>query len=103
MLSQEDSRRLAQLERQLRRDDPDFCARMTAGKPARRRSVLTLVFVAVAVWTAALIFGVLGWWIPGAITAVCATTLVVVLALRLRHPAGIRRRPLNGGPFPPAW
>ncbi|MET0493670.1 MAG: DUF3040 domain-containing protein, partial [Actinoplanes sp.] len=25
MLSKEDSRRLAQLERQLRRDDPDFC------------------------------------------------------------------------------
>ena len=36
MLSKEDSRRLAQLERQLRRDDPEFCARMAGGhRPAR--------------------------------------------------------------------
>jgi fatty acid desaturase len=102
MLSKEDSRRLAQLERQLRRDDPDFCARMTAGRPTRRRSALALVFVAVVVWTTALIFGVLGWWIPAAITAGCATILVVALAVQLRRPPR-GRRAINRGPFPPAW
>jgi hypothetical protein len=103
MLSQEDSRRLGQLERQLWRDDPEFCTRMTVGRPPRRRSALALVLVAVVVWTTALIFGVLGWWIAGAVAALCASTLVIVLALRLRHPTGGRRRAPKPGPFPPAW
>jgi len=33
MLSKEDNRRLAQLERQLLRDDPEFCARMQPDRP----------------------------------------------------------------------
>lgn len=99
MLSKEDSRRLAQLERQLRRDDPDFCARMTAGRPARKRVPLTLVFVAVVVWTAALILGVLGWWIAAAAAALCATVTVVAIALRARP----GRRMADPGPPPPVW
>ncbi|MET0423180.1 MAG: DUF3040 domain-containing protein, partial [Actinoplanes sp.] len=31
MLSREDSLRLAEMERQLWQDDPDFCSRMTGG------------------------------------------------------------------------
>jgi Flp pilus assembly protein TadB len=100
MLSKEDSRRLAQLERQLRRDDPEFCARMTAGRPAPRRSSFALVFVAVVVWTTALIFGVLAWWIAAGIAAVFATTLVIAMVLRLRPGSGRRFRP---GAVPPGW
>jgi fatty acid desaturase len=84
MLSKEDSRRLAQLERQLRRDDPEFCARMSPGRPPRRRVPKALVFAAAAVWIAALVLGVVGWWIAAAVAAVCATAIVVALAYRVR-------------------
>jgi len=84
MLNKEDSRRLAQLERQLRRDDPEFCARMTAGRSPRRRVSLPLVFVAVAVWITALVLGVAGWWIAAAVAAVCATAIVVTIGYRAR-------------------
>jgi len=99
MLSKEDSRRLAQLERQLRRDDPDFCARMAAGRPGRKPVPLALVFVAVVVWTAALILGVLGWWIAAAVAALCATSTVVAIAYRARP----GRPTADPGPLPPAW
>jgi hypothetical protein len=99
MLSKEDSRRLAQLERQLRRDDPEFCARMAASRPARRRIPLALVFLAVVIWTAALILGVLGWWIAAGAAALCATITVVVTAFR----ASPKRRSIDPGPLPPVW
>ena len=89
MLSKQDSRRLAQLERQLWRDDPDFCGRMTAGRSARKRISVALIVVAVVIWTAALVLGVVGWWIAAAASALCATVIVVVVACR-SHP--IRRR-----------
>ena len=93
MLSREDSRRLAQLERQLRRDDPEFCARMTSGRlePARRRRPsLSLLLTAAVIWVAALILGVLGWWIAASAAAFFAT-LVVVAAI-LRRPLSRPRR-----------
>jgi DUF3040 family protein len=99
MLRKEDSRRLAQLERQLWRDDPEFCARMTAGHPSRRHVSLTLIFAAMAIWTAALVLGVVGLWIPAAGTAVCATAVVVAVAYRSRP----SRRHEPPGPMPPAW
>jgi fatty acid desaturase len=99
MLSKEDSRRLAQLERQLRRDDPEFCARMRTDRPARRRVPLTLVFVALTIWISALVLGVLDWWIAAAIAAVCATLIVIIIAYRSR-PA---RHGLDPGPLPPVW
>jgi Protein of unknown function (DUF3040) len=93
MLSREDSRRLAQLERQLMRDDPEFCARMAGDHqkpPARRRAPLTLVFATPVLWFSAIVFGVLAWWIPAALSALSATAAVAVLAYRLlrhrRHP-----------------
>jgi len=85
MLNKEDSRRLAQLERQLWRDDPEFCARMAAGSPARKYLPLILVFAAMIVWTAALIVGVMGWWIPAAVAAASATAVVAVIAYRPRR------------------
>ena len=85
MLSKEDSRRLAQLERQLRRDDPDFCARMSAlTGPTRRRVPLTRVVAATIIWIAALILGVIGWWVPAAIAAVWAAVVVGMLVINRR-------------------
>ena len=94
MLSREDNQRLAELERQLRREDPEFCARMTDGlaRPAPRRGlrrgpVLSLFFAALVLWAAAITVAVLGWWIAAVIAAVLATTVASVLTFHL-----IRRR-----------
>lgn len=91
MLSREDSRRLAEMERQLLRDDPEFCARMTGGGAQlhrhRRRLPISLIFTATVIWIAALILGVLGWWPAAAITALCGTTVIAATIHR-----GVRRR-----------
>ncbi|HEX9998976.1 MAG TPA: DUF3040 domain-containing protein [Actinoplanes sp.] len=79
MLSREDSRRLAQMERQMLRDDPEFCARMTAGTPEvprRRRLPLSLILTSAVAWVAAIVLGILGWWVAAAVAAFCATVLV---------------------------
>lgn len=103
MLSREDSRRLALLERQLRLEDPEFCERMSeVGRGARTRPPIAMVFVAVIVWIAALIFGVAGWWIPAAGAALWATSIVCWLVFR----SGPRRpvHPVTGPePAPPWW
>ncbi|MFF5080349.1 DUF3040 domain-containing protein [Actinoplanes sp. NPDC000266] len=96
MLSREDSRRLAQLERQLQQDDPEFCARMGSGQldpPRSRRPPLTLILTAVVVWIAAITLGVLGWWIGAAVAAVFATT-VVIAAITQRKPRHRRQPPI---------
>lgn len=85
MLSKEDSRRLALLERQLWREDPDFCARMAGDTAKRRRVPVWLVIMAAAVlWVAGLILAVAGWWTAAAIAAVAATVIVCALAYRCR-------------------
>jgi Flp pilus assembly protein TadB len=92
MLSREDSRRLAELERQLRREDPEFCARMSGGaatRPApRRAATVSLILTAIVIWTAAIILAVLGWWIAAVIAALSATVVASTLTYRLvRHRA----------------
>ncbi|HEX5204087.1 DUF3040 domain-containing protein [Paractinoplanes rhizophilus] len=91
MLSREDSRRLAELERQLRRADPEFCVRMSGGRVARpaprRGATLSLILTAIVIWTAAVILAVLGWWIAAVIAALCATTVASTVTYRL-----VRRR-----------
>jgi Flp pilus assembly protein TadB len=85
MLSREDSRRLAELERQLRRDDPEFCDRMSGGgrDPApRRRHSLSLIFTAVVIWLAAITLGVLGWWPAAILAALCGTAVIATLVYR---------------------
>jgi membrane protein YdbS with pleckstrin-like domain len=82
MLSREDSRRLAQMERQVLRDDPEFYARMTTGKPEiprRRRLPISLILTAAVAWIAAIVLGLLGWWIAAAVAALCATAVVSVV------------------------
>lgn len=100
MLSREDSRRLAQLERQLRRDDPEFCARMTSGRlePDRpRRPSLSLMLTAAVVWIAALVLGVIGWWVAAAAAALFAT--IVIAAALTRRP--VRPRRITPDQLPP--
>ncbi len=99
MLSKEDSRRLAQLERQLRRDDPDFCARMQGDLPVRRRRPISLVLTAVVIWAAALTLALFGWWGAAAVAAVWGTVIVAALAYRCRP----GRDTTNPDLSPPAW
>lgn len=98
-MSKEDSRRLAQLERQLRRDDPEFCARMSGGVPERRRLPVSLVLAATVVWVTALVLAVAGWWIAAAIAALWATVMICVVAYRCR-PSRRRPGPTDRGPTP---
>jgi len=86
MLNKEDNRRLAQLERQLRRDDPDFCARMAGGHTTRRRIPLSLVFAASVVWGVALILAVIGWWAAAIVSGIWALVIMVAIGYRLRAP-----------------
>ena len=86
MLSSEDSRRLAELERQLHHDDPEFCARMAGEdrpRPARRQLPLSLILTAFVIWMAAIILGVLGWWVAAAIAALSATVVATAVVYRL--------------------
>src|SRR5512138_1133454 len=93
MLSREDNQRLAELERQLTREDPEFCARMTDGlaRPAPRRGlrrgpVLSLLLTALVISAAAITLAVLGWWIAAVIAAVLATGVASVLTVhQIRH------------------
>ena len=89
MLSREDSRRLAELERQLRSEDPEFCARMEGAKTAvpsrRKRFPITLILTIVVILTAAVVLGVVGWWIPAAIAAFCAVVVAAVMVIRARR------------------
>ncbi|MFI5935863.1 DUF3040 domain-containing protein [Actinoplanes sp. NPDC051494] len=85
MLNKEDTRRLALLERQLRRDDPDFCARM-AGGHLRRRVPISLVFAATMVWGVALILAVIGWWAAAIVSGIWALVIMVAIAYRVRAP-----------------
>jgi CHASE2 domain-containing sensor protein len=90
MLSREDSLRLAQLERQLQRDDPEFCARMAGGDPIRaprKRVALALIIATAALWLTAVVFSVLTWWIPAAVAALAATAAAATLTVHL-----LRRR-----------
>ena len=103
MLNKEDSRRLAQLERQLRRDDPEFCARMAGGAPQRRRVPVSLVLTAAVIWVAALVLAVAEWWIAAGVAALWAAVIVGAVAYRCRRPRSGRHRPTGTEPPPPAW
>ena len=88
MLSKEDSRRLAQLERRLQRDDPEFCARMGGGNysvPTRRRRPVALIFTAVMVTVAAVVCGLLGWWVAATVTGLWAAATVAGVVHRIRQ------------------
>lgn len=88
MLSKEDTRRLAQLERQLQRDDPDFCARMGGGNfsiSPTGRPALPLVILTVVITAAAVVFGVVGWWMAASVTAAWAAVTLAAAIFRWRR------------------
>jgi hypothetical protein len=88
MLSKEDTRRLAQLERQLRRDDPDFCARMGGGNfsvSLTSRPPLPLFILAAAITVAAVVLGVVGWWIAASIVGAWAVITLSTAVYRWRR------------------
>ena len=88
MLSKEDNRRLSQLERQLQRDDPDFCARMGGGNfsvSATGRRPLPLFVLAVVITGVAVVLGLAGWWIAASLVAVWAGVTVAAGFFRLRR------------------
>ncbi|MEU4422735.1 DUF3040 domain-containing protein [Actinoplanes sp. NPDC024001] len=95
MLSKEDSRRLAQLERQLQRDDPDFCARMGGGNfsvTTSGRPPLPLFITAAVIAVAAVLLGLAGWWIAAAVVATWAAITATAAGFRMRK-ARNRARP----------
>lgn len=107
VLSREDSRRLAQLERQLQRSDPEFCARMTAGHAdlPPRRPPISLILTAVVTWVVAVILAVVGWWLAAGTAVLCATFVLATVVRRLTprrpEPAGLDRdHPGPGHPEP---
>ncbi len=60
MLSQDDRRQLAALERRLRAEDPEFCARMSGHRP--RRVPVAMVLVCALIWFAVVASAFVGWW-----------------------------------------
>ena len=87
MLSKEDSRRLAQLERQLQRDDPDFCTRMGGGNfsvSTPSRSPLPLLITAAVIAVAAVLLGLAGWWIAASVVSVWSVGTATAAAFRMR-------------------
>jgi hypothetical protein len=88
MLSKEDTRRLAQLERQLRRDDPDFAARMGGGNfsvSSTARPPLPLFIVAAVITVAAVVLGAVGWWIAASIVSAWAVITLSAAVYRVRR------------------
>ncbi|HWS35226.1 MAG TPA: DUF3040 domain-containing protein [Actinoplanes sp.] len=98
MLNKEDTRRLAALERQLQRDDPDFCARMGGGNfsvSPTHRPPLPLFVVSAVIIVAAVVLGLVGWWIATGIVAAWAviTLAAAVHRLHQRRAATAYRQP----------
>ncbi|BBH65898.1 hypothetical protein ACTI_25830 [Actinoplanes sp. OR16] len=88
MLSKEDNRRLAQLERQLQRDDPEFCARMGGGNfsvSATGRPPLPLFIIAAVLAVISVVFGLVGWWVAGSLVAAWSVATAIASAVRWRR------------------
>jgi uncharacterized membrane protein YjjP (DUF1212 family) len=81
MLNQDDQRRLEQLARQLRAEDP-YLADRIAGRP--RRLPRWMVLVCVLIWAAAVGAAVVGWWLSAVVimTMALLTTASQVYAAR---------------------
>jgi Flp pilus assembly protein TadB len=82
VLSQDERRRLARLEEQLRLADPALDARM-AGRTGRRFP-LALVLVAALAWAVTVSMMAAGWWVGAAAIGLAAIVMSAVLAYRRR-------------------
>jgi hypothetical protein len=88
MLSQDDRRQLAELERYLRAEDPAFVARMSARRSPRARRTVPVLMVLVCVldWAATAGCAIGGWWAAAAATGAMAVLCTATLGYLLRHP-----------------
>ena len=84
MLSQDDRRQLAEMERRLRAEDPEFCARMS-GRSHRRRTPVALIVVCVLVWAAVFGSAVAGWWPATSVFAAMAVASTGALGWSARR------------------
>jgi Flp pilus assembly protein TadB len=89
MLSQEERRRLAAMEHQLRREDPSFAALM-GGSGAGRRFPLPAVLASGLIWAAAVTLVAAGWWPVAIVVALWAAVISCALIYRWRT-TGTRR------------
>ena len=83
MLSQDDRRQLAAMERRLRAEDPEFCARMSGRRP--RRAPVALIVVCVLVWAAVFGSAVAGWWPVTSVVAAMAVASTGALGWSARR------------------
>jgi Flp pilus assembly protein TadB len=83
MLSQDDRRQLAQLERQLRREDPEFVARMAGHAPPHRPPVAHAL-AAGLIWAVAVVLVAAGWSAAAIVVAVWAAAISGALMYRCR-------------------
>lgn len=97
MLSAEERRRLDQIERLLRVEDPAFVARMAATPGLERRRPATTVRWAVAA-VVTLLLGLLAGWSTTVVVIGVALPLAVLVAVRLKLRNRTRRqRPRRDG------
>ncbi|ACV78942.1 DUF3040 domain-containing protein [Nakamurella multipartita] len=95
-LSEDDQRRLEQIERALTRDDPGFADRIGAVTWRRRRRLITSIVV-FALGMVVLITGLVtthAWLVIGVLVSVIGAAAMAVSAVLLL------RRPSRGGPPP---
>lgn len=81
MLSQDDRRRLNEIERQLLLEDPAFVARMSSAPRRRIPRVLLLISCVISALTVVLAVG--GWWVA----ALALTVLTVIIWLTVAYVA----------------
>lgn len=87
MLSQDDRRRLRDIECHLEVDDPAFVARMRT-LPARHRVRMSFAGL-VLLWIAVPLVGALAGWVVASVTVAGLTAATVAWWARLqRHPTG---------------
>jgi Flp pilus assembly protein TadB len=67
MLSQDDRRHLAELERRLRAEDPEFVARMSGRRP--RPKPIAMIVVCALVWLVVAVAAFAGWWPAASVLA----------------------------------
>lgn len=91
MLSQDERRRLAELERQTRQADPAFVARMSgAGEPAGPRGTLLICCL---IWLVVPALAATGQWVSSlVVTAIAGTTTLVLLRLTRQRVVPLQSR-----------
>lgn len=83
MLSQDDRRQLAAMQRRLKAEDPEFVARMSGRRP--RRVPIAMMALCSLVWLAVLGSAIAGWWPATSILAAMAVASTGALGYSARR------------------